>query len=68
MTISFDSAGDVFTTSDICELLKLSACHVRRMLRSGELPGLKIGARWYVPKSALEEIFNKAIGENHGAR
>lgn len=68
MNISLDSAGDVLTTGDICELLKLSNCHVRRMLRSGELPGVKIGARWYVPKSSLEEIFNKAKGEDHGAK
>lgn len=64
MCVSLDSFGDILNSSDICKLLGLSICHVRRLLSSGQLPGLKIGARWYVPKSELERYLEKGLEVN----
>lgn len=61
MDVSIESFGDILDTEDVCELLGLSKCHVRRMLRAGELPGVKIGARWYVPKSEFERLLETRL-------
>lgn len=48
--------GDLLTVADMCALTGLSAQTVRRCLERGELPGFKIGRRWFVPKSRLLEM------------
>lgn len=63
--ISLGNAPDLLTTNDLCELLGHSDDHVRIMLRAGELPGVKIGARWYVPKSELEKFLTAQLEANY---
>lgn len=48
--------GDLLTVADVCVLTGLSAQTVRRCLERGDLPGFKIGRRWFVPKSRLLEM------------
>ncbi|WP_294441235.1 helix-turn-helix domain-containing protein [uncultured Slackia sp.] len=48
--------GDLLTVADVCTLTGLSAQTVRRCLERGELPGFKIGRRWFVPKSRLLDM------------
>ena len=35
--------------------------YLRRLLRCGKLPGLKIGQVWLIDKSALEEYLEMAV-------
>lgn len=48
--------GDLLDVADVCVLTGLSAQTVRRCLERGDLPGFKIGRRWFVPKSRLLEM------------
>lgn len=55
----------MLTTEDIHELTQISLQVVRRLLASGQLPGVKIGARWFVPKSELEKFLSDQLDVNH---
>lgn len=68
MYVALDSFGDILKTTDLCKLLDLSECHVRKMLSSGQLPGVKIGGRWYVPKSELENFLTDKLEVAHVQR
>ena len=37
----------------VCELLKMSRTHVYNLLKSGRLPGRKIGGQWRIPVDEL---------------
>jgi excisionase family DNA binding protein len=52
----------------IAEFFKCSLEKVKRMLRSGELPGFKFGGRWYVREKDLEEMVDKAVQSNRHLR
>ncbi len=47
---------ELYTVDEAASILKLSAYTVRRLLREGELPGIKIGAGqlWRIRKDELE--------------
>jgi excisionase family DNA binding protein len=48
-----DSVGDMITTEIASQMLRLSDSRIRQLLRSGELPGRKVGRRWLVKRSAV---------------
>lgn len=52
------SAKELRSTEDLSAILGVSSDTVRRLMRNGDLPALKIGRRWYVP----DVEFNKLIG------
>jgi excisionase family DNA binding protein len=37
----------------VCDLLKMSRTHVYNLLKSGRLPGRKIGGQWRIPVDGL---------------
>lgn len=61
MCVSLCGCPDLLSTKDIQELTKLSAQNIRRMLASGQLPGVKIGARWFVPRSEFERFLEEGL-------
>lgn len=65
MSVNLSSCSDLLSTKDIHELTKLNEQNIRRLLASGQLPGVKIGARWFVPKSELENFLSKKMEVNH---
>ena len=50
-----------FTLSDVAELLNIAPAQVYTLVRSGELPAIKIGARgqWRVENKALENYIEQ---------
>jgi excisionase family DNA binding protein len=50
---------------DVAEILNVSDSQVYHMVRSGELPAIKIGGRgqWRVEKSRLEEYIEQKYAE-----
>ena len=46
----------VLAVEDVAEILDLSLAAVRRLLLRGELPGRKVGKRWRILRSRLEEF------------
>ncbi len=51
--------------SDVAEVLNISASQTYALVRSGELPAIKIGGRgqWRVERSELEEYIQRAYAE-----
>lgn len=47
---------DLLTPAHVAKLTGLCAHTVRDLCRRGELPAVKIAARWYVPKSKFLEF------------
>lgn len=59
---SLEAYPDLLVTEDVCAILRKSPQVVRRMFSTGELPAVHIGARWYLPKSRLVELFEGRRG------
>lgn len=51
-------APDLLTTEEVAAILRKSNQVIRRMFNAGELPAVRIGHRWYMPKARLIEIVN----------
>ena len=51
--------------SDVAEVLNISASQTYALVRSGELPAIKIGGRgqWRVERTQLEEYIQRAYAE-----
>ena len=53
-----------FTVEEAAERLKFSAPTVRRLLRTGEIAGVKFGPRqWRITEAALQEYVSKNSGK-----
>lgn len=48
-------APQLLTPDDVAARLKMHRDTVRRLLRSGELPGVKIGRAWRTPSDKLAQ-------------
>lgn len=51
-----DSDTEVLTVDHLSRELGYDHGAIRRMLREGRLPGVKIGKRWYVPRKEFEKL------------
>lgn len=51
--------------SDVAEVLNISASQAYALVRSGELPAIKVGGRgqWRVERTGLEEYIQRAYAE-----
>jgi excisionase family DNA binding protein len=51
--------------TDVAEILNISSSQTYALVRSGELPAIKIGGRgqWRVERSALEEYIQRCYAE-----
>lgn len=53
---SLEAYPDLLITEDVAAILRKSPQVVRRMFSTGDLPAVRIGARWYLPKARLMEL------------
>lgn len=51
-----------YTVKEIADILKLSTQQIRRMLRDKEIPAIKLGNEWRIPKKEFEEWVKKKMG------
>ena len=65
MHVSVEGSPELLTPDDVRKLTKLNVQHIRRLLVSGHLPGVKIGARWFIPKSEFERFLEERLEANH---
>ena len=47
-----------FTVAEVARMLGLGKTLVYRMVRTGEIPGIKCGGRWIVPTSRYNKWLN----------
>jgi excisionase family DNA binding protein len=52
--------GEVLTTEDVAELLKLSRATVVRRFRDGTIPAKLIGTKWRCLRSDVDKLFQAA--------
>jgi len=45
----------VYTVAEVAEMLSLSRGSTYALIRSGDIPALKMGARWIVPKRRFHD-------------
>lgn len=57
----FEGYPDLMTAADVAEVTRQSGQTVRRLMVSGRIPAVKIGSRWYTPKSRLVEFVEEGI-------
>lgn len=57
--IRVDLPKDWLSVTDICDYMDVSPFVVTRMLRGGDLPGVKFGREWRVARSDFEEYLNE---------
>lgn len=56
--ITVDIGKDWLSVADICEYMDVSTFVVTRVLRSGELPAVKMGREWRVSRVDFEDWLN----------
>jgi excisionase family DNA binding protein len=56
--ITVDIGKDWLSVTDICEYMDVSTFVVTRVLRSGELPAVKMGREWRVSRIDFEDWLN----------
>lgn len=56
--INVDLEKDWLSVADICEYMGVSTFVVTRVLRSGELPAVKMGREWRVSRVDFEDWLN----------
>lgn len=58
----------VYTVREVAELLSLSLGSTYALIRSGDIPALKLGGRWVVPKKRFHEWLDASdTDERHSA-
>lgn len=50
---------EFYTPHEVAEILRISYKTVYKLLKSGKLESIKIGAHYRVPKSAIENMIDK---------
>lgn len=50
---------ELLTIQDVAVLLKVSRQHVRKMIRAGLLPAMKIGREWRIEKDYLNNFLEE---------
>ena len=53
------SVSELLTIQDVAMLLKVSRQHVRKMVRAGPLPAVKIGREWRIEKDYLKNFLEE---------
>ena len=57
----------VYTVPEVAAMLSLSLGGTYALLRSGDIPGLKLGGRWVVPKRRFHAWLNSANADELAA-
>jgi excisionase family DNA binding protein len=58
-----EGLGRFLTLADTAELLNISTKQAYAIVRSGELPAIKVGASWRVERSVLESYIDAMYEE-----
>lgn len=47
---------DLLTLDELCEVLQIGRNTAYQLLNSGFVPAFRIGRRWKIPKTSIEEV------------
>jgi len=54
--------NDILELEDLCDILKIGRSVSYRLLRSGDIPGFKIGRVWKIPREGLDKYIREQSG------
>ena len=58
---TFDKYGDLLTPQNMADETGMCVETIRSLIKSGQLPGVKIGQRYFVPKSRMLEFLGLGV-------
>lgn len=61
MSKNLDNYGDALTVKDLYDILPIGMNAVRWLVTDGYIKSLKIGNRYIIPKTAVQEFLNSAV-------
>ena len=53
----------VLTLEQVCAILRITEPTARKLLRSGEIPGVQLGTQWRISRDALRQVLGEAPEE-----
>lgn len=56
------SAKLMYSPKEVCELTGIDLNKMRRMCAAGEVPAVKVGARWFIPAAKFDEWLEGKMG------
>lgn len=59
------SAPQFLTVAEVAEITRVSRMTVYRMVHSGELPAVRFGSSYRVPRSALEQLLGARAADDY---
>lgn len=60
-----DDGPQFYTVAEVAELTRVSRMTVYRMVRSGDLPAVRVGNSYRVPKLAVDEMLNVSTPDRY---
>lgn len=60
--------SEILTVEQVADLLKCDTTTAAERIKSGELPGVKFGRSWIIPKPAFDQRINELAVEQAEAR
>ena len=57
----------IMNIKEVSSYLNLKEQTVYRLLKSGKLPGVKIGGTWMIKKGHIDNMFNEVLAEKMNA-
>ncbi len=51
--------GQILTTKELCEYLKLTEITIYRYAKEGIIPAFRVGSRWRFDKDHIDEFLRK---------
>ncbi|MBU0731273.1 helix-turn-helix domain-containing protein [Patescibacteria group bacterium] len=55
------SERTILTTKEVADLLRVSLITVRRWLKSGKIPSIRIGKHYRIRRDDIEDLFNEQL-------
>lgn len=60
--------SEILTVQEVCEYLRIAKPTLYRYVRSGDLPGFKMGKMWKFHRHTIDEWVQKKVAEDTLAR
>lgn len=57
-------AGEMMTTREVAEYLRLNTATVYKLAKAGRIPGVKVGKTWRFKRRQIDEWFNQQVNLN----
>lgn len=53
--------NEILTVKETADFLRTTCQQVRKMIMNGELPAVKVGREWRIPRAVIKEFFNNEL-------